>query len=595
MSLSAIAAALEQFCLWTWQTSLHASVLIALVLVIQFAFGKRLPARLRYAFSLLVLLRLILPVAPATSFSVFNLGKHHASPLPASEIRPTTSMPAPSLAQTIDIPVKLTTAPVKASRFSLREVASTAWLSGLIISLFVVLRQHRKFSRWIRARPPLDDPRLAVLLQECKTIMRVRREARLIIAPPRTTPALFGLRKPCLLLPDGLVQKLDERELRMVFLHELAHIKRADILLNWAIIAVRSLHWFNPLVLLAMRRLCADRELVCDAMVMSQLAVNERRAYGNTLIKLLDDFSGAGFCPSLAPVINHKHEIKRRVTMIAAFKPTRGIALLLPAIIVVALCCLTFTRAAEKKGVSSGNAKGNRTAESAPANEKSQSSAQVQIENLKKLLRERNEEVLKAQGRTDQLRRELRISDAVVEDTGSIALNPETVRRLESARIKVESQYRELNSLVTLLKAKSDGELQKIINVTVPDEVLTSLLKAKAETEQLLANLSSKFGNENPEIKGLREENRKVSDQIADRVQAILAGLQVKAEVMQTQIESLHRAVDEAKAKDVELAAKYRPYFEAKRSLENLEKIRDAISLRLEQDRLDAALPGRKQ
>ena len=129
MSLSAIAATLEQFCVWTWKTSLHASVLIALVLVIQFAFGNRLPVRLRYAFSLLVLLRLILPVAPATSFSVFNFGKHLASSLPALEIRPTTSMPAPSSAQSIDIPVKLTTAPVKASRFRVREVANTAWLS----------------------------------------------------------------------------------------------------------------------------------------------------------------------------------------------------------------------------------------------------------------------------------------------------------------------------------------------------------------------------------------------------------------------------------------------------------------------------------
>ena len=281
--------------------------------------------------------------------------------------------------------------------------------------------------------------------------------------------------------------------------------------------------------------------------------------------------------------------------MIAEFKPTSGMAWLLPAAIVVALCCLTFTRAAEKKGVSSGHAKSNRTAESTPANEKSQSSSHVQIENLKKLLQEKNDEVLMAQDRTDQLRKELRISDDVVEDTGSIALNPETVRRLEAARIEAESQYQGLNSLVTLLKAKSEAELQQIINVAVPDEVLTSLLKAKAENEQRLANLSSKFGDANAEVKALREENRKVSDQIADRVQAILAGLQVKAEAKKTQMESLHRAVDEAKAKDVELAAKYRPYFEAKRSLENLEKIRDAISLRLEQERLDAALPGRKQ
>ena len=277
--------------------------------------------------------------------------------------------------------------------------------------------------------------------------------------------------------------------------------------------------------------------------------------------------------------------------MIAAFKPTRGIALLLPAIIVVALCCLTFTRAAEKKGVPSGNVKNNRTAGSTSANEKSQSSLPVQIENLKNQLQAQIEEVQKAQDRIEHLRKELRISDAVAEGTGSIDLYPETIRRLVTGRIKIESEYRELYSLVTLLKAKSDGELQKIINVTVPDEVLTSLLKAKAETEQRLANLSSKFGNENPEIKGLREENRKVSDQIAVRVQGILSGLEVRVAAMKAQMDSLYQAVEEAKAKDIELATKYRPYFEAKRHLENLERVRDAIALRLEQERIDATIP----
>ncbi len=281
--------------------------------------------------------------------------------------------------------------------------------------------------------------------------------------------------------------------------------------------------------------------------------------------------------------------------MIAEFKPTSGMAWLLPAAIVVALCCLTFTRAAEKKGVSSGHAKSNRTAESTPANEKSQSSSHVQIENLKKLLQEKNDEVLMAQDRTDQLRKELRISDDVVEDTGSIALNPETVRRLEAARIEAESQYQGLNSLVTLLKAKSEAELQQIINVAVPDELLTSLLKAKSGNEQRLANLSSKFGPENPEISASREGSRKINEQIAERVQGILAGLQVKAEVMKAQIESLHRAMNEAKTKDAEMVAKFRPYFEARRRLENLERSRDAISLRLEQERIDATLPGLKQ
>ena len=135
----------------------------------------------------------------------------------------------------------------------------------------------------------------------------------------------------------------------MVFLHELAHVRRADILLNWLMLFVRSLHWFNPLVWLAMRRLRADRELVCDAMVLAHLAAEERRIYGNTLIRLLNDFPAAGFFPSLAPVINHKNEIKRRIIMIAEFKPEGRVARALSAMLIVAVCGFTFTRAAEKQ------------------------------------------------------------------------------------------------------------------------------------------------------------------------------------------------------------------------------------------------------
>jgi uncharacterized protein involved in exopolysaccharide biosynthesis len=263
--------------------------------------------------------------------------------------------------------------------------------------------------------------------------------------------------------------------------------------------------------------------------------------------------------------------------------------------IVAALCCLTFTRAAEKKGVVSANEKSSRTAESKPANETSQSSAHVQIENLEKLLQEKNDEVMKAQAHADKLRKELRISDALAEGAGAAALNPETVRRLEATRFEAESQYQGLNSLLTLLRAKSEAELQQIINVAVPDEVLTSLLKAKLENEQRLANLSTKFGEESPEIKASREGSRKINEQIAERVQGILAGLQVQAEAKKSQVESLAQVVDATKSKDAEMLAKHRPYFEAKRRLENTKKIRDAILLRLEQERIDAALPKFKR
>src|SRR6267143_6256907 len=58
---------------WLWKTSLYASVLIGLVLLIQLIFGERLPPRWRYALWLLVLLRLLMPVVPRSELSLFNL------------------------------------------------------------------------------------------------------------------------------------------------------------------------------------------------------------------------------------------------------------------------------------------------------------------------------------------------------------------------------------------------------------------------------------------------------------------------------------------------------------------------------------------
>ena len=157
--------------------------------------------------------------------------------------------------------------------------------------------------------------------------------------------------------------------------------------------------------------------------------------------------------------------------------------------------------------------------------------------------------------------------------------------------MSAEAEYRRLDSLSRLLQSKGESELQRIMNVAVPDELLTSLLKAKAECEQRLANLGSRFGPENADLKGVKEELSKINEQINWRVEGIMAGLRVRAEATQAQIKSLNYAVDEARARDAETVA---PYFAAKRALENNQKLRDAIMRRILQETVDMQLPGAK-
>src|SRR5439155_21013474 len=228
MNFNAASQILSAIFEWTWRTSLHASVLIVLVLLIQLAGGKWLTARWRYALGVLVLVRLLLPAVPASAFSIFNLGKSVLSVAPQTgsgvvspSSMPTSAIPAES--QRIVAPLSVGVG-VDRKIDGLKAVR-ILWLLGLTVSLLTILCRHRKLARRIAAEPTVGDARILSLLESCKGVMGFLRQIRVVIAPQPGAPALFGFLKPRLLLPESAVRKLDDRELRMVFLHELAHVK----------------------------------------------------------------------------------------------------------------------------------------------------------------------------------------------------------------------------------------------------------------------------------------------------------------------------------------------------------------------------------
>ena len=53
------------------------------------------------------------------------------------------------------------------------------------------------------------------------------------------------------------VASLDDRQLRMIMLHELAHVRRRDVAFNWIVVLIRPAHWWNPIYWLAARGLPA--------------------------------------------------------------------------------------------------------------------------------------------------------------------------------------------------------------------------------------------------------------------------------------------------------------------------------------------------
>lgn len=82
------------------------------------------------------------------------------------------------------------------------------------------------------------------------------------------TPLVIGFIKPVILLPVGILTQLPEEQIKAIILHELAHIKRHDYLLNLFQCIVRVVFFFNPFVLAISRAIDIEREKACDDMAV---------------------------------------------------------------------------------------------------------------------------------------------------------------------------------------------------------------------------------------------------------------------------------------------------------------------------------------
>lgn len=342
---------------WILSTSGMASVLVVLVLLLKYGFRERLTAVWHYVLWLLVLIRLILPWAPATSISVYNLfslekqvvfqvepAVENVSPsiLPANTspgngetfgVAPGVTKPGQGLGSAENSPVGF-------------KALALIWLLGVIALATHTFAVNRRFARRIQAASGDLDHVILQAFASCKRKMGVRADIPLVMTSQVQSPTLFGLLRPRILLPLNVTETLTVEQLSHVFLHELAHFKRRDVAVNWLMHLLLVLHWFNPLLWYAFYRMRQDQELACDASVLSRMNPGEAREYGYTVLRVLESLSANPWLvTSLAGVSGTKSEARRRITMIRLFGKGPGRWSLAGVIVVVLLAAFALTNA----------------------------------------------------------------------------------------------------------------------------------------------------------------------------------------------------------------------------------------------------------
>ena len=142
------------------------------------------------------------------------------------------------------------------------------WVAGIFILLLSFASAGWSLRRFRRAAQPPTDPGLSPLLEVLRKELRLHRPVLLLQSADNMMPVTWGWWRPVILLPLATNDWTAVRR-RVVLLHELAHVKRWDCLTQMAARLACALYWFNPLVWIAARRMCVERERACDDLVLN--------------------------------------------------------------------------------------------------------------------------------------------------------------------------------------------------------------------------------------------------------------------------------------------------------------------------------------
>jgi bla regulator protein BlaR1 len=233
-----------------WQSTIFACAAGLLTLAL-----RKNHARIRHSIWLAASLKFLIP------FSLFvSAGSHlHWSNPPAPS--PRVSHAVQEISQPFSPPTQYIVVPATAAPKSLLPIA---WFCGFTGVLFFWCIRWRRVQAIVRAASRIELGAPVITMS----------------SPALLEPGVFGIFRPVLLLPEGILELLAPQQLQAIMAHELCHVRRRDNLAAAIHMVVESIFWFHPLVWWIGSRLVDERERACDEEVLRQGSEPEVYAEG---------------------------------------------------------------------------------------------------------------------------------------------------------------------------------------------------------------------------------------------------------------------------------------------------------------------------
>lgn len=217
-------------------------------------------------------------------------------------------------------------------------------VSLLLLRLMIGVRAAHGYRR---TSAPVTDNSLLELFQQAMQRVGISIAPPLRLCSQLLVPCVVGTFRPVIYLPVACTTGLSPDQIEQILVHELAHIKRFDPLVNLFQNVVETLLFFHPVVWLVSRQVRLEREHCCDRFVLTP--GNSSGDYAKTLIEVATfGKSGRQSAVALASAGNSRSELQQRIDRILGIghtRPTRwveaGSATLIATVLVACLLMAT--------------------------------------------------------------------------------------------------------------------------------------------------------------------------------------------------------------------------------------------------------------
>jgi hypothetical protein len=194
------------------------------------------------------------------------------------------------------------------------------WLLGLALAWLRLAVGFVLAGRLYRPRPAKVVPALEAMCQLLARSLGITRPVTVGVCDRIDSPIVLGVLRPRILLPRAQMRGLGRKQIKLVLLHELAHIRRRDLLVNLVQRIIEAPLFFNPAAWLVSDWVRLEREHCCDRMVVERTGAV--RSYAQVLLAFAPPRRAFGNVAAMGePHLTRR--VKRIVEVNLLLRPTR--------------------------------------------------------------------------------------------------------------------------------------------------------------------------------------------------------------------------------------------------------------------------------